>query len=101
MKSLCKVLITISVLLFFNMAENKVYAQNDEEIPKLENPFSIEYLKRNLRKSSPRLVYNSSNLKLVRQKLKNDSVIQNVYAAIKLNADKIFDKPLLERKKEV
>lgn len=68
-----------------------------EEIPKLQNPMSVQYLKRNLRKQSPRLVLNSTIEKNLKKKLKTDPVIQNMYKAIQLNAAKIQKQPLLER----
>ena len=71
-----------------------------DEPQKLQNPITVEYLKKNLRKTQPRLVLNSDNEKLVREKLKNDPVIQNLYRAIQLNAKTVQEKPFLERKLE-
>lgn len=71
-----------------------------KEIPKLDNPMSVQYLRKNLLKSQPRLVLNAANEKVLKNKLKVDPVIQNMYQAIKLNVDKIMEKPLLERKLE-
>ena len=68
-----------------------------QEMPKLDNPITVQYLKRNLRKSQPRLVLNSTTDKVLRRKLKNDPVIQNMYKAIQLNAAEIQNEPLLER----
>ena len=70
----------------------------EKEIPMLDNPMSAQYLKKNLRKSQPRLVFNSSIEKNLKKKLNTDPVIQNMYKAIKLNADEIYKKPLLQRK---
>ena len=72
----------------------------ENEIPKLNNPVSVQYLKTNLRKSQPRLVLNSALEKLVKSKLKTDPVVQNMYKAIQLNTEKILNKPFLERKLE-
>lgn len=72
----------------------------EHEPKKLQNPISVEYLKKNLRKSQPRLVINSDLEKLVKSKLKTDPVIQNMYKAIQSNAAEIQKKPLLERKLE-
>ena len=71
---------------------------HQEDIPKLENPISEEYLNKHLVKEHPRLVLNEEIEMVLRDKLRSDPVIQNVYAAIKLNADQIFETPLLERK---
>lgn len=68
-----------------------------DDIPKLDNPMTEQYLKKNLRKSQPRLVLNSSTEKMLRQKLKTDLVIRNMYEAIRLNAGKVMEEPLLER----
>ncbi|MDR2816597.1 MAG: heparinase II/III-family protein [Proteiniphilum sp.] len=70
---------------------------NQEGIPKLENPVTVKYLKKNLRKSHPRLVLNSSIEKELKTKIKSDPVVGNMYAAIKLNAGQIHDTPFLER----
>ena len=70
-----------------------------KDIPKLENPITVEFLQKNLVEGHPRLVLNQEIESVLRKKLKTDPVIQNVYAAIKLNAQQIFDTPLLERKK--
>ncbi len=72
----------------------------ENEIPKLNNPVSVQYLKTNLRKSQPRLVLNAELEKLVKSKLKTDPVVQNMYKAIQLNTEKILNKPFLERKLE-
>ncbi len=69
----------------------------EDDIPMLDNPMSVQYLKRNLRKSQPRLVLNAKIERNLKKKLKTDPVVQNMYEAIKLNANEIFDKPLLER----
>lgn len=62
---------------------------------KLENPISIEYIKNNIRKESPRLVLNEKIEKNLKNKLNSDPVIQNVYKAIKLEAERVFDKPII------
>jgi len=69
----------------------------EKEIPMLDNPMSVQYLKKNLRKSQPRLVFNSTIEKNLKKKMKTDPVLQNMYKAIKLNADEVFEKSLLTR----
>jgi hypothetical protein len=68
-----------------------------EDIPKFENPITVQYLKKNLRKSQPRLVLNAQTEKLLRSKLKSDPVVKNMYAAVKLSAEKVMDEPFLTR----
>ena len=72
----------------------------EKEIPMLDNPMSVQYLKKNLRKSQPRLVLNSITEKNLRNKLKTDPVVQNMYKAVQLSATEIQTKPFLERKLE-
>lgn len=72
----------------------------DKEITKLQNPFTAQYLKANLRKSHPRLVLNSANKSILKNKIKSDPVIKNMYHSIVVNAAQIQNKPLLERKLE-
>jgi hypothetical protein len=69
----------------------------EHEIPMLDNPMSEQYLKKNLRKSQPRLVYNAAILKNLKKELKTDPILQNMYAAIQLNAEDVFTEPLLTR----
>ncbi len=94
-----KTKISLLIALFY-LAVQFVACAQDKEIPKLQNPMTTEYLKKNLRKSEPRLVLNSDLEKLVKSKLKTDPVLQNMYKAIQLNAEKIQKKPFLERKLE-
>jgi hypothetical protein len=95
MKTKLNLLITLFCLALILPA----FAQ-EHEPQKLQNPITVEYLKKNLRKSQPRLVLNSDLEKLVNSKLKTDPVIQNMYKAIQANAAAIQGKPLLERKLE-
>ncbi len=85
-----------------HLNENALFAlpQIDKEIPALENPITVEYLKKNLRKSHPRLVLNASLERQLKSRLKTDPVVQNMYRAIQLNVAEIKKQPLLERKME-
>lgn len=90
-------IILIWVFQLNGLAESTSSSSLNDDIPKLENPISVQYLKRNLRKRSPRLILTSSLERNLKRKIKSDPVIQNVYEAIKLNAKNIMDQPLLER----
>ena len=74
--------------------------KSEKDIPKLQNPMSVQYLKENLLKTEPRLVVNSTIEKELKEKLMTDPLIQNMYKAIQLNAGEIQKEPLLERKLE-
>jgi hypothetical protein len=95
MKTKMNFLISFMCMLFMFQA----FAQQHEP-QKLQNPVTVDYLKKNLRKTQPRLVINSDLEKLVKTKLKTDPVIQNLYKAIQANTAVIQGKPLLERKLE-
>lgn len=74
--------------------------ESEKDIPKLQNPMSVQYLKEKLLRTEPRLVINSTIEKELKEKLITDPLIQNMYKAIQLNAGEIQKEPLLERKLE-
>lgn len=92
-------LIVFTILFVYQVNEIILTAQNSGEksIPKLENPFTQQYLKKSLRKSHPRLVLNATIERDLKKKIKSDPVVMNIYGAIKLNAATIHDQPLLQR----
>ena len=65
MKAEKAIFLSLSLLFFYS----KVFSQ-ENILPKLDNPMSVEYLKKNLRKSLPRLVYNSTTEKNLKKKMK-------------------------------
>jgi hypothetical protein len=75
-------------------------AAQDQSIPKLDNPLSVAYLKKNLQKSQPRLVYDTQILKNLKTGLKTDPVLQSMHTTILANAEDILDQPLLARELE-
>jgi hypothetical protein len=64
---------------------------------KLNNPVTVQYLKANLRKSSPRLVLTPAIENTLKSKLKSDPVVKNYFEAMKLDAKEILSKPELTR----
>ncbi|MFY0654819.1 MAG: heparinase II/III family protein [Cyclobacteriaceae bacterium] len=86
----------ISLSLVYLSFTGLVYAQKESVAPqKLDNPITAEYLLKNIQKQSPRLVLNKKLEKNLKKKLKTDRVIQNMYEAIKLNADAVFEKSII------
>ncbi len=90
-----------ALLLVFSMAipfsgHAEKSREHDDPV-KLENPMDVQYLKKNLRKSSPRLILTPAIEKQLKKKLKTDPVVQNMYKALQLNAQQIQQQPLLER----
>jgi len=64
-------------------------------IRKLENPITAAYLKENLRKESPRLVLNKEIEENLKQELKTDPVVRNIYEGIKRNAESVFEQSII------
>ncbi len=90
---LCLYVLSIALI-----SENTAYADgNEKDIPKLQNPITVEYLKKNLLRTQPRLVLNSKIERKLKKKLKTDPVLQNFYKAIQLNASQVLKEPLLKR----
>ncbi len=85
------IIFSLLLIVSFSFAGNN---QEKEEY-KLQNPITAEYLKKNLRKQSPRLILNKQIEKNLRKKLKTDPLIQNIYETIKLNAGLVLEKDLI------
>lgn len=64
----------------------------------LENPMTVEYLNMHLTSETPRLILNKHIEGQLWEKVESDPVVQNMYQALKLNAEQIQSEPLLERK---
>lgn len=70
-------------------------AQQADQSYRLENPMSVQYLKKNLRKSQPRLVLNTAIERNLKEKLESDPLIQNIFQAIKYNAEMVLARDLI------
>ena len=90
----------LMVLLPVSISRAETSESGKDDIPKLQNPISVRYLKTNLRKSKPRLVLNTELVKMLQSRIKSDPVVRNMYKAIQLNAISIREKPFLEREME-
>lgn len=93
-KTFLSVLLGLFVVLILSCSQNQA-TENDQY--QLHNPFTVDYLISNIRQEQPRLVLNADIEKILRTKLQSDPVVKNIYEAIRLNAESIFDKPFLER----
>lgn len=71
------------------------FSQQDPGSFKLENPISTSYLKKQLSKKQPRLIFNAENERNLREKLKTDRMIQNIYSTIQYHAESILEKDLI------
>ncbi len=90
-----------AVLPIASIAYSSVKAQTitpaNNVVVKLENPVTVQYLKARLKKSTPRLILTPAIEANLKGKVRNDPVVKNYYAAMKLNAKEILTKPLLTR----
>ncbi len=103
MKSKISVLLSFLCLVLFMpvLVTANQNASSDENGPqKLQNPISVQYLKTQLRKDSPRLILTPAIEKELKAKIKTDPIVKNYYEAMKLNATEIQTKELLVRKLE-
>lgn len=96
MKTL-KPFLILTLSLFVLCCNEDLAVKESNTKASLSNPFTTKYLTDNLRKDSPRLVLNQEIDKVLKGKLKTDPVVQNIYQAIKMNAEEVLQKPFLER----
>ncbi|MDX1284345.1 MAG: cellulase family glycosylhydrolase, partial [Draconibacterium sp.] len=71
-----------------------------DKIGKLDNPISVEYLRKNLSKKSPKLFLTPKIEKQLKNKLESDPLVQKYYNYLKQEADSILKTPLLKRELE-
>jgi len=69
----------------------------EEDIPKLFNPITVDYLEKNLRKSSPKLILTPALESKLQSKLKNDEGVKRYYQYLVKESEAIMEKPLLKR----
>jgi len=69
----------------------------DKDPAKLENPITVNYLKRHLKKSSPKLALTSALVKNLKRKIQKDPLVSNYYQALKADAEDVLEKPVLTR----
>jgi len=94
---MCLVFTISPVKLNASSATGKGTGDQASEPKKLENPITVQYLKTNLRKSTPRLVLTPAIEKTLKTRIKTDPVVKNYYAAMKLSAIEILTRPVLTR----
>lgn len=100
MKNKVSILIGLLSMVFFMSGMCQTKQENASEVQKLDNPMSVQYLKSNLNKKLPRLILNSANENILREKIKTDPIVKNYFEAMKLNATQILKRDFLTRKLE-
>jgi hypothetical protein len=76
------------------------FSQTKEHKVELENPITVEYLKKNLSKKSPKLFLTPQIEKELKKKLKTDPLVQNYYQYLFNESKIILEEPLLKRELE-
>jgi len=99
-KKVQRFLLLVPVMCLFNIHLARTQEKATSNLPKLQNPISVQYLQKKLKKGGPKLVLNPKIEKDLIKKLKTDPVVQNLYKAIQANAIDIQKEPLLERELE-
>jgi hypothetical protein len=96
MKRINRTIIQTTVLIWFAIVflHSSLHGQQHTEY-KLQNPFNVDYLQKNLTKKSPRLVLNKEIEAILRAKLKSDPLVQNIYKTIKFNAGEVLKRDLI------
>lgn len=92
--------ILIILSLIFTTEINAVIDSNPSPVMdtvRLDNPINVNYLQKSLSKKSPKLILTPELSRDLKQKIKSDPLVGNVYGAFKLNAQDILEEPLLER----
>lgn len=83
-----------------NAQDANISVRGEGGIPKIDNPMSVEYLRENLRKRSPRLILTAEIERNLARKLKSDPLVQSFYRYLQKEATLILKKPLLKRELE-
>jgi hypothetical protein len=92
-----KTMLTLTCLLFYTFV---LAQEKSEHRVQLQNPITVEYLKKNLSKKSPKLILTPQIEKQLKKKIKTDPLAQNYYKYLQAEADSILKTPLLKRELE-
>ena len=89
--------VTAFILLVSVIAGSQTDNAAVNEVHKLQNPVTEQYIRTKLQKTTPRIMLNSAIERNLKVRLKTDPVVKNYYAAMKLNAENIMRSPILTR----
>jgi len=88
--------VLLLALFFMAAVTLQGYAIQQEKY-ELENPVTVAYLQKHLKKQTPRLILNSGIDRNLKKKLKTDPVVKSFYQALQTDTEEIMELPLLER----
>ena len=71
----------------------------NDEVPELDNPFSVAYLQEHLRPAQPRLIYDEARLTRLKGAIETDPVIGKLYRDIRRGAENVLQQALIRREK--
>ena len=94
----------LSFLVFFILtgflSVNQAQTSATSPKVKLENPITAAFLKRNLKRTSPKLILTPTIERTLKEKLQSDPLMQSYYQYLQKEAKGILDQPLLKRELE-
>lgn len=93
-------LVLATFLLTGLILENQAQTLTTDAKVALENPITAAYLKKHLKKSSPKLILTPEIERMLKKKLQSDPLMQSYYEYLKKEAGKILEQPLLKRELE-
>jgi len=76
----------------------KTLEAQDAPLPKLSNPVTVKYLKKKLRKSSPKLILTPTLEHHLKRKLQQDELLKEYYQYLIKASEEIMEKPVLVKK---
>ena len=85
------------IILFSVIAISQTDNAEVNEVHKLQNPVTVQYIRTKLQKTTPRIILNPEIERNLKARLKTDPVVKNYYSAMKLNAKNIMGSPILTR----
>lgn len=75
----------------------RLSAEEAKDLPKLQNPFSVAYLKANLVQTKPRMIYSPAIVAQLKGRIVTDPVIGKIYQAARRDAFAILEQPVIKR----
>lgn len=92
--------VLLPIILISFLAATCFAGKRENDIPKLKNPFSVSYVKKTVSQEKPRMIFNQGIVEGLKERIRSDPVIGNLYEAIRLDADEILTLPVIKRIKK-
>lgn len=90
-------LITLLIFVRLGATPTVVVSYSPDQGGEVVDIIDACFILRNISADKPRMILNKQKEDLLREKMQTDAVVQNLYKAIRLNANSIMQEPLLER----